>query len=299
MNTIQTSFVSLKDWRDIFLLVIFWGSAFALTKLAVATLSPYWIVSIRVSFAAVFMTSFLLLYRLRFSPGLKDIAWFILFGLIGNALPFYLIAVATQTISSSLAGIYIAIVPLIALPLAATLLPNEKMTWVKMFVFVLGFVGVLFLVGPQTLLQINFSKKALWAQVLMIVAAFGYAATLVLVKKAPRYHPLVLSTGMFWASTLWIVPVALWIEPLGYQNITLMNGLYSIALGLFPTALAALILFSLIHRVGPGFVSLSNYLVPGVAVLIGLVFLGERLSWLDGLGLMIILGAVWVASRIR
>jgi drug/metabolite transporter (DMT)-like permease len=298
MNSKTFLSVSWKEWRDLILLVMFWGSAFALTKLAVQTVSPWWVVALRMLFAALIVSLFAMVYRIRLTLTARDCCWFFLFGLIGNVIPFYLIAVATQTISSSLAGIYIATVPLMVLPLAASLLPEEQLTWGKVAVFLLGFAGVVLLIGPQSFFQAHWNKEALMAQFLMIIAALGYASTLVLVRKAPRYHPLMLSSGMFWASVLLIFPVTLWLDPFGYQDFTWLNSLYVLGLGLLPTALAAIVLFSLIHRVGPSFISLSNYMVPGFAVLLGLIFLNETLALMDIAGLLVILFAVWMASRL-
>lgn len=296
MNTARRP---LADWRDLAVLVTVWGSSFALTRLAVAELHPAFLASARLWLGA------LVLYTVARGRGLvlprdkRSWAWFVFLAMIGNVLPFTLIGTATQTISSALAGILISTVPLITLALAPVFLRDEPFTLAKLAPFAVGFAGVLILIGPDALFGAGASRTVLIAEGLIILAALGYALNGVTARLAPVHPPLTTATGVILAAALCSVPFALALGATMPEALSVKVGLAVLALGVGSTALAALVLYGLLPRAGASFVSLSNYLVPGFAVLVGFFFLDEQLGLREWIGLAVILSAVAVAGRHR
>ena len=161
----------------------------------------------------------------------------------------------------------------------------------------LGFAGVAVLIGRDAFLSIGSGGSlALLAQVSCFVTAFGYASGSIISKRAPQLGPLRFGAAALILAALITVPLALALEsPLAVAPsvASLAAVLY---LGLVPTALATVMLLTLIGSAGPGFLSLVNYLVPLWAVVFGVVFLGETPSPRLGFALVLILLGLTVAQ---
>ena len=150
MNT--TPQITLTSWLLIALLGFVWGGTFLFTEVALTGITPFWLAASRIGLAAVVM---LALWALRgfalftARPSASDILVLVTIGIISSALPFSLLAWGQQYVTSGFAGVTMASVALIVLPMAHFLLPGERMTPRKVGGFVIGFVGVVVLIGGQ------------------------------------------------------------------------------------------------------------------------------------------------------
>ncbi|MDX1656490.1 MAG: DMT family transporter, partial [Candidatus Competibacteraceae bacterium] len=107
-----------RDWLLLLALVAMWGSSFLLTKLAVATLPPTAVVAGRLSIAALVLATMALVRGHRPPVSITLWGYFIAMGVVGSSLPFFLISWGQQHIDSALAGILMAVMPLVTLVLA-------------------------------------------------------------------------------------------------------------------------------------------------------------------------------------
>ena len=280
---------SALDWLLLSCLVLFWGSSFALTKVAVAAIPPLWVVALRLLVAALFLWA-VAFSRGRRPPGdWRSWTWFGWLALTGSFAPFLLISWGTVHIDSGLAGILISAVPIFVVTLGHFVLPDEPMNRFKVAGFTLGLVGVAVLIGPQRLMHFSVAGTALLAELAVLGAALSYATQAVTARLMPPMSVSVRAANVLMVSAGFGLVLALTLSPEGLAAATPKALAATVALGIFPTALGALALFRLLDRAGAAFVSTSNYLIPAVAVLIGTTFLGEQLEWraLAGLGLIL------------
>lgn len=291
-----------RDWALLLALGMIWGASFMATKLATEAFAPFTIAAGRLALgaAAVFAA-------MRFSGGrLPGVAgpeerrfWIAAVGvaILSNAMPFAALSWGQRHIDSSLAGVFMASVPLYVLPLGHLFVPGETMSARKVIGFLLGFAGVLVLIGPTALTEIGGGPPiALLAQGACLLAAMGYASGSIVSKRAPQMGLLPFAAAALGLAALMTAPVAFALEsPLAARPGTeaLAALLY---LGLVPTGLAMVMLLTVIRSAGPGFLSLVNYQVPVWAVVFGTTVMGETPSPRLGAALLLILAGLAVAQ---
>lgn len=290
---------SFTDWLLLAGLVLFWGSSFALIKIAVSAITPLWVVALRLSIGAGLLWAVAMARNLRPPGDWRSWAWFAWIALTGSFAPFLLISWGTQHIDSGLAGILISAVPIIVVTLGHFVLPDEPMNRFKVAGFVLGLVGVVVLIGPQRLVHFTVAGTALLAELAVVLAAVSYATQAVTARLMPPMSVTVRAANVLLVSAAFGLVMALTLSPNGLAAATPAALAASVGLGVFPTALGALALFRLLDRAGAGFVATSNYLIPAVAVLIGTLFMGEQLEWRAWSGLALILAGIGLSERRR
>ena len=195
-------------------------------------------------------------------------------GIFTNAIPFTLLNWGQLRVPSGFAGISMAVVPLLILPLAHFLTQGDQMTRKKVLGFIIGFIGVVILVGPSSFLGASADPLEPIAKLACIGAAACYAIGTIITRTCPPVGLLSYSAAGLLVGTIGMVPVALYFE--GVPAIPETKAIAAIIyLGIFPTAIATIMLVNLINKAGPTFMSLVNYQVPIWAVLFGVAFLNE------------------------
>ena len=240
-----------KDWLGLTALVVFWGSSFAGTKVAVETIAPEWVVAGRVIVAAILLLAMCVQMKksIPLEPGLW--LWFAWLAVIGNALPFYLISWGTQHIPSGVAGILMAVVPLTVIILAHLVLPDEKLNRYKAAGFVIGFAGVVMLMGFDTITNFANQGIAFWAQLMIILATLCYAVHSISARIMPKVGPLEMSAAVMALAGVMMTGVALFTAPQFFTGASTASISSVVALGIFPTALASIVLYFLLTGAGP------------------------------------------------
>ena len=283
---------TLTDWALLLALVAMWGSSFMFNKLGVATVPPLTLVAGRLAIGALTLLAVLYAKGVRLPPfGPVWIAYTVL-GIVGNALPFFLITWGQQAIDSALAGILMAAMPLATLVLAHFFVHGERMTAGRAAGFVLGFLGIIVLMGPAAMRSMGGSALQVISQLSVLCGALCYSANSVMARLLVRSDFLVASAGTLLVSAVIVLPLALATD----KPWTLQPANSSLAailwLGLGPTALATILYFRLISSAGPTFMSLVNYLSPAVAVFLGVTLLGEQPGVNAYTGLALILSGI-------
>lgn len=273
------------------ILAILWSSSFAFIKIAVETIPPFSVAAGRLALAALVMIVVARMGKDEFPdvPGL----WlkFALIGLFGNALPFVLIGWGEVSIDSGLAAILMAVMPLATLLLAHLFTVDERMNLARTTGVILGFAGVILLIGPSALEGLG--DQAL-RQTAVAMGAICYAISTVIAKRLPPMPHSLSAAGTLIAAAAWAVPASIVFDKPFSLNPSTASVVSLVILGLFPTALAVLIFFALLRRTGATFIALNNYLVPSLGVLWGMLFLGEHLTLRAILALGIILAGIAV-----
>jgi drug/metabolite transporter (DMT)-like permease len=190
-----------------------------------------------------------------------------------------------------MAGLLMAIMPLVTLVLAHFFLPNDKLNRYKAFGFVIGISGVLFILSPS----LRDGSNTLIGILLVLSAACAYGVNTIIASRLPSYDPIVSSACVLLiASTLsfFIWPDVFFID---FSGVPLLSGASLILLGILPTGLAALVYFIIINSAGATFLSNINYLIPVVAFFLGALLLGEDILLSNLLALVLIISGIFVS----
>lgn len=280
-------------------LVILWGSAYAMTHIGVEVLPPALLVTARLIIGAFVLGIGALLYKAPL-PALTDYkTWGALavIGATGTLLPFLLISIAQKTVPSALAAIYIAAAPLTVAILCHFLIPSEKLNAKRMLGVAIGFGGVCLLFAPA-LLDKGIGATPLISQILLLVAAFLYGATSVMVRLVnPTLHPVAISFGFVTLAAIFSVPFTIMAWPQGGVVLETRHVLAVLGLGAFSTGIANLLYVLTIRRVGPIFMSNVGNLAPFWSILVGALAFGEALPATTFVALVILLAGVWLVQR--
>ncbi|MCC5860870.1 MAG: EamA family transporter [Gammaproteobacteria bacterium] len=286
-----------SHWLGLLALVLLWGSAFLFVSIALGSFSALQIAGTRIIIAGGVLVALCLVLGPGLPGGRRQWAYFLAMGITGNCLPFLLIAWGQQHVPSGEAGILMALVPLMVMVLAHFLLPGERLTRRRTAGFLLGFAGVVVLIGPQHLGGL-LGQEAQLARLALLGATISYATAGILAQYQPNRDMLQSAAGTLLTASAVMLVLMVWAGELA-PPVELTPGplLAVVALGLLCTAAANLVFFWLAHRSGAPFLSLSNYLVPCVAVGLGAVFAGERLPADAWLALTLILGGLALCQR--
>ncbi|HRD45008.1 MAG TPA: DMT family transporter [Caulobacter sp.] len=280
------------DWIVLGILVVVWGSAFAGLKVAVGGIHPFWVSAIRLWVAA--LTLWLLgsargeqIPRLSFG---RDSPWpaYALVGLVGFAAPFFMFSTAAKGLPSAVNAICNGASPVFTAAFAHLFLADERLTGRKAIGVALGFLGLLALVGPRLAGGVTLEAGLL---ALAICAAAFYAASNVLMRKAPPMTSTIGALMMCLTGAVFATAGALVLEgpppmpPLWPLAVTVLLGVASSGLGTVGWVW-------LLQRRGAIFTSMTVYLLPLWATLVGVGLMGERPGWSAFAALALILGGV-------
>ncbi len=282
------------SWALLCILGLIWGSSFLGVEMSLIDFKPITNAAIRVSLAALVLLVVTLKtgHRLPgFATSTEKRIWLHCFGmgLFTNALPFSLLAWGQLQVTSSFAGVCMAVVPLLVLPLSHFLVPGERMTRSKVAGFTIGFVGVVLLVGGDTLFDDDVATPTIFlAQIACVGASCCYAVGSIVTRLCPPISTQSFAATGLLLGAIMLVPIALLCEEIP-EAPSLQSVVGVVYLALFPTAAATVLLTVLIRRAGPPFLSLVNYQVPVWAVIIGAVVLLEPLPGHFLMALLVIL----------
>lgn len=287
------------DWVVLGILVVTWGSAFAGLKIAVGGIHPFWVSAGRLWVAS--LTLWILasargeqVPRLGFG---KDSPWpmYALVGLVGFAAPFFMFSTAAKSLPSALNAICNGASPVFTATLAHLFLADERLSGRKALGVGLGFLGLLALVGPKLASGVSVEAGFLG---LAICAAFFYGASNILMRVAPALTSTVGALMMCLTGAVFATIGALVLAgppplpPLWPAIVTVLLGVASSGLGTVGWVW-------LLQRRGAVFTSMTVYLLPLWATLLGVTVMGERPGWSAFAALALILGGVALTTAPR
>ena len=292
-HNVKPPFTGVAYWAAAFFLVFTWGSAYNLIEIAIRHVSVSWMVCFRLVIGTVFLAGLAVIARKKFPP-LKDVRWlwYLVLGLTGMTLPFLLTATGQKEIDSGVSAILVAVMPLMTIVLAH-LSKIEQLTLRKLIGFAIGLAGTFILFMPE-----DFGLRLVdeWrSQARVLGAAFFYAVTTVLAKKVPETDPLVGAVMMTLWGTILATIIAVFSDPVP-GPISFEGWASIIALALGSSGIATAIYLAFITRNGPTELAKINYFPPFVAVLLGVLWLGEPFTPRIGIAFLVIMLGVWIAK---
>ncbi|NVN84004.1 MULTISPECIES: DMT family transporter [unclassified Vibrio] len=285
-STINIS-MNARVWAMLILLSMLWGGSFFFVGIVVTDLPPLTIVALRVGIAAITLWIIALMIGLRPPQELRVWGAFLGMGLLNNVVPFALIVWGQTQIASGLASILNAATPIFAVLVAGMLLPDERVTPLKLAGVGIGFVGVVVMIGLPALSGGGSSI----AQLAIIAAALSYAFAGVYGRrfKVMGINPIITAAGQVTASTIVLTPVALMVDdPLDVVAMSVDTWAAIVGLAVLSTAVAYVLYFKILETAGATNVLLVTLLVPVSAILLGSLFLNESLEVIHFVGMLLI-----------
>jgi drug/metabolite transporter (DMT)-like permease len=287
------------EWAMVLALSVLWGGSFFFVGVAVAELPPLTIVALRVGLAALALNLAVLASGRRMPGGARTWATFLAMGVLNNVIPFSLIVWGQTQIASGLASILNATTPLFTVLIAHALTRDERMSAGRLGGAIVGFAGVAVMIGPDALRGLG---ADVLAQLAILGASLSYAFAGVFGRRFAHegVAPLIAASGQVTASALVLAPLALavetpWTLPLPEAEVW---GAV-VGLALLSTALAYLLYFRILARVGATNLLVVTFLIPVSAIALGGTVLGERLTPLHFAGLALIgLGLALIDGRL-
>lgn len=269
-----------------------WGIPYLMIKIAVDELSPASVVLARTALGALVLTPFALRSG-ALRAALRHWPLVALFAVMEMGVPWLLLGHAEQRINSGVAGLLIAMVPLVTAIALALLGDKSALSPVRMAGIVIGLLGVGLLVGIDT----SGGHLDGLSLIEMGVVILGYATA-----------PLIVSRRLGHVDTLGVICLALLIVsaiflPLGGPGIVSNWPLEPATLaacaglGLICTALAFILFFALISEVGPARATVITFINPAVSIALGVGIAGEPLTVGMALGFPLVLAGSWLATR--
>jgi drug/metabolite transporter (DMT)-like permease len=282
-----------KHWFVFILLGLIWSSSFLWIKIAVAEVGPITLVAFRVLFGLLFSASVILVQRVPLPRTFKGWLPFLILGISNVAIPFFLISWGEQAIDSAVAAILDATVPLFTIVIAHLALHDDKMTVPKVAGLLIGFIGVIVLMSKS----IGASTGSVFGQFAVVAASMFYAGSSVYARKSTEdapglvrgAGPLVSSTAVMWLASFTIE------RPFVIPHLPI-TWIALLWLGVLGSGFAFILNYYLIHEIGPTRTTMVTYLFPLGGVVLGVAFLGERLSWQLLAGAALIVASLAVAN---
>lgn len=294
--------MSALTWGLLALLGLIWGGSFFFARIAVAEVPPLTLVFLRLSLAALALHIYIG-GRFGIYPLLKS-RWreFLILGILNNALPHALIFFGQTHIGAGLASILNATTPIWTVLIANYLTSDEKLTSAKIIGCLTGLLGTVVLIGPSVA---DSSDLPLWALLLPVIAAVSYGFAATYGKRFRTMAPPVIAAGQMTASSLVALPLSLVMDHPWALALPSINTIAAIlAIALLSTAFGYILYFRIMAAAGATNASLVTLLVPPSAILLGFLFLGERLEMTEiagmaliGAGLVILDGRVYRLPR--
>jgi drug/metabolite transporter (DMT)-like permease len=283
--------MSRRGWLLFITMSVIWGTPYLLIRVAVRELSPATLVFARTLPAAILLIP-LAVHGGHLRPLLRHWRWIVVYTVVEIALPWVFLSQAEKRLTSSVAGLLIATVPLIAVVLYRVVSPaTERIDRRRFLGLIVGFAGVGALVG------IDLHGTDLLAVAEIAVPAVGYAIGPLIISRRLSDLPSlgVVSTSVALTAILY-APAALTHLP---PHVSLEVLAAVAGLAFLCTALAFLLFFALIAEVGPARSTVITYLNPAVAVLLGVALLGEKFTIGIALGFPLILVGSVLATGSR
>jgi drug/metabolite transporter (DMT)-like permease len=266
-----------------------WGLPYLLIKIGVEYLSPFVIVFLRVSLAAALLVPIVMI-RKEFRKLRGHWNWVIAFALVEMTFTFLALTWAEQRISSSLAGLMIAAVPLVAAVIAWRIGLDDRLEGTRLAGLGIGILGVAALVGFDV-------TGGTWLSIAALgITILGYAIGPIIVDRRLSNVPsLAVIAAALLINAVIYAPFALLTRPT--EPVPLNAWLAVIVLGVVCTALAFIGFFALIAEVGPARTTVITYINPIVAVVLGVVVLSEPITTGIVIGFPLVLLGSWLATR--
>jgi drug/metabolite transporter (DMT)-like permease len=284
----RTEAFGVREWGLLASIALIWGSSFLFIDVGLESLRPGVIAVARVALGVAALS---LVPAARRPIGRDDRVRVAFLGVIWAGLPLILFPVAQQWIDSSVAGMLNGAVPLAGAAWAVLLL-RRPLPRVQAVGLLVGFAGVLAISWPE----LQGSRATMLGTSLVVLAVLCYGLAVNLAVPLQQRHgalPVLLRAQL--AALVLLLPFGLW----GLRGSDFAWGpvLAMLPLGILGTGLAFVLMTNLVGRVGGPRGAVATYFIPVVAIVLGVVVLGERVAPAAIAGTALVVAGAWLTSR--
>ena len=295
----MTSAHPVRSWLPAYLvLALIWGNSFLFMMIGLESLTPAGVVFSRLFLGMLTMIVISIVTRTAF-PARQHWKHIFIAAIPMAALGWSLFAFSEQYISSALAGIINGMTPLMTLAAILIAFPEEKPTRQRVLGLMMGFAGVLIVVGVWQGLGAS-TWLGIGACLLAVTGygvAYPYVRRHLATGRPGAVAPLALATGLMVMATIQITPIML-ITGYSHDPITIKVVLAMLALGILGSGIAYMLNFLVLGRSDATTASTVTFVITLVAVVSGAVFLGEHITWNQPVGALIVIAGASVAQGI-
>ena len=284
----RTEAFGVREWGLLAGVALIWGSSYLFIDVGLESLAPGVIAVARVLLG---LAALALVPAARRPIGRQDLSRVAFLGVIWTGLPMILFPVAQQWIDSSVAGMLNGAVPLASAAWAVVLL-RRPLPRVHAVGLLIGFAGVLAISWPQ--LQGSRATTLGAGLVIAAVVLYGLAVNLA-VPLQQRYGALPVLLRAQLAALVLLLPFGLW--GLRDSSFAWPSVLAMVPLGVLGTGVAFVLMTTLVGRVGGPRGAVATYFIPVVAIVLGVLLLGERVAPAALAGTALVVGGAWLTSR--
>lgn len=275
-----------KNWTLVFLLGFLWGASFLFVEILLNYISPFMIVYLRVSLASLILILYLILSKIKFQFSFLLVFNFFIMGMLNNVFPFLLITYGQQTVSGGLASILNANTSFLTILLASLILKNEPLTKSRIIGVLIGFIGVIIVVGYGNIYDL-FDKGS--GKFLILLSGLSYAFAAIFAKvRLQNIQPEVAATGMLTMSTLILSPFIFLFYGNEVSSLNIISMSYSLLFAVICSVLAYFIYFKILLSTGAGNLLICTIIIPPSAILLNAILIGESITLNELIGLVII-----------
>jgi drug/metabolite transporter (DMT)-like permease len=285
-------------WIAFALLCAAWGSSYLFIRIGVEEISPLALVALRLTIGSLTILAIVALRRLSLRASGRQLGTIVVAGTINTTAPFLLISWGETSTPSGLASILNSTTPIFALLLAGAILQDEPITGARLGGVLVGFVGVIVLLGRDISGGVHWSGVA--GQGAIIGASMCYAIGAVFVRRTllgvpamtiATYGLLVATVEVLGLSAVFSPPPLLAMSPKVWLAVTW--------LGIVGSGLAYTFAYFVLEHWGASRYTLVTYVLPVIGLTLGAVFLGEVIDWHIAAGSVLVIGGIVLASVAR
>jgi len=281
------------DYILLTILALIWASAFFNIKIATYSYGPLTIAFLRIFFGAIPVVLLCYLKQIKIEAFSKDWYWFASIGIINLVIPFFLIAYGVQKVQSNLAAILMASTPLTAVGIAHFFTKNEKINSIKSLGVIIGFSGIVFLFSDNLLINKNNFFSAL---LILFGSCFYVLGGLLTLKISNKDNENVTASILIWGSIV-LLPISLFFEQPWNLTPRLDSTISIIYLGIFSTGIAWLLRFYILKHNGLVFQAQVAYLIPIFGVILGFLFLNEKITPKVIISLIAVIIGIYIVKK--
>jgi drug/metabolite transporter (DMT)-like permease len=290
---------SKTSWIPIYIILgIVWGCSFIFIKAGLEFLSPVGVAFVRCALGAMTLYSYARFKGISLPRDRMALVHIWVVSLLLNVIPGIFYALAETAVTSILAAIMNAVTPLMTVLAILLINREEKPEFHQLLGLLLGFLGVLIVLGAWA----GLGDNPLWAILILLFAVACYGVTFPYTRRFVmplkiKSEAIVATQLICAASTL--LPIYL-ISGISVTTLPVTPVISMIALGVFGSGFAYLWNFKIMQLAGSAIASSVTYLTPLVAVIVGVIFLSEKVTWNEPVGaLVVLLGAAIAQERIK
>ncbi len=281
----------------IFFLALLWGPSFLFIKVAVLEIPPFTLMTGRVGIASLILYIILRVQGKQLTIKAQTWRSFAFMAVFANALPFVLFGWGEIYVDSALAAVLNGTTPIFTVIIAHFFLSDDRMNLVKGFGIALGFLGIVVMFFPFLSEGVSMDTLGVFA---FTGAALCYGISTVYARKKLRgLPPLVASTAQLFMATICLLPFSLIVDRPFAMSFPSWNAINSmLALAVFGSAIAFVVFYHILEMTSATNLSMVTYLIPVIGVVLGVVFLDEKLGWYVYVGCAIIVSGVMVVNGV-